>query len=368
MASKNAVTKKQLEALRNLHQQEVELENQGQETAEASSMEGGAFESAGGTLEGFAQDKHERVSNIEARTEFIEAETPEFGELGGPGTGGEDETEAAGPGAAESALLTEPATIDEEFLLDAWHAEYSDAITRTILRQPDAVGGALEVLIGKDDREQITGKTNAYPWRCICSLKITANDGSNWIGTGWLVGPRTVLTAGHCVYIHKRGGWARSVEVIPGRDGTKRPFNSCVSKDLHSVRGWTENRERNYDYAAIILPDDCRYGDQLGWLGFANYDDATLSRFKINLSGYPGDKPTGTQWFHSRELKKISKPVLTYEIDTAGGQSGAPVWVLSKGLHFGVGIHTNGHVSGNSAVRINNRVYDNLVQWKNEGE
>ena len=369
MATKGKFNKRQLQALRALYHQEMELEGQDAESTGGSSGDA-AFDPAGGALEGFVPDKHDPVSNVDARTEFIAAETPAFGELGAPGMGGESETEAApaGPGAAESVIAAEQGAIDEEFLLDAWHAEYSDPITRMVLRQPDVTDSALEVVIGPDDREQITGNTDAYPWRCICSLKLTANDGSDWIGTGWLVGPRTVITAGHCVYVHKRGGWVRSIEVIPGRDGSKTPFDSCIAQDFHSVRGWTENRERHYDYAAIILPEDCRYGDQLGWLGFANYDDGALSRFKVNLSGYPGDKPVGTQWFHSREIQRITEPVLTYEIDTAGGQSGAPVWVLTNGQHYGVGIHTNGHISGNSATRINNRVYENLVRWKAIGD
>lgn len=96
-----------------------------------------------------------------------------------------------------------------------------------------------EVVIGTDDRKNITS-TMQYPWRSICSLKIKAKDGTNWIGTGFLIGPRTVITAGHVVYLHNHGGWAKSIEVIPGRNGSSNPYESCKSSHLHSVKGWTK--------------------------------------------------------------------------------------------------------------------------------
>jgi V8-like Glu-specific endopeptidase len=263
------------------------------------------------------------------------------------------------------AELTEAETqLEEGLLLDAWYAEYSDRSTRAMMRYQPARESFLEVVIGADDRVQVTGITRNYPWRAICSLRITANDGSTWIGTGWLVGPRTVITAGHCVYIHSNGGWARRIEVIPGRDGAERPFDSCIATDFRSVTGWTRDRDRSYDYGAIQLLEDCRYGDQLGWFGYGYYGDDRLNRLLVNLSGYPGDKPSGTQWFHSRRIQRVTSTTLVYDIDTAGGQSGAPVWLYEDGSRYVVGIHTNGAMTGNSATRITREVLNNIRDWK----
>lgn len=68
----------------------------------------------------------------------------------------------------------------------------------------------LETVIGTDERIRITD-TEKYPWRVSASLLITAADNSQWIGTGWFISPRTLVTAGHCVYIKNSG--------VPGRDG-----------------------------------------------------------------------------------------------------------------------------------------------------
>jgi V8-like Glu-specific endopeptidase len=181
------------------------------------------------------------------------------------------------------------------------------------------------------------------------------------------VGHRTVITAGHVVFIHGRGGWVRSIEVIPGRNGSQRPLGSCNATSFRSVRGWTEGRKRSHDYGAIMLPGDCDLGRRLGYFGYANYGLLPLLGMNVNLSGYPGDKAAGTQWWHARRIKWVTGRTLVYNIDTAGGQSGSPVWRKKGNQRYAVGIHTNGSSSGNSATRITKPVFDNIKAWKQAG-
>ncbi len=255
--------------------------------------------------------------------------------------------------------MTETATE----LLDPFYASYPELI-------PQMRSEAKEVIIGADNRVRIFN-TTIYPWRAICSLIITANDNSKFYGTGWLVAPRTVITAGHCVFMHDNGGWAKSIEVIPGCNGAAKPYNSGVSSNLRSVTGWTNSRNRDFDYGAIILPASYRPGDATGYFGFGVKTDAYLMSSVLNLSGYPGDKQTvrrgDQQWFMALKPKSLTSRVITYDIDTMGGQSGAPVWVKVGDVRTCVGIHTNGHLSGNSATRIVTAVFNNIQLWKNQG-
>ena len=221
----------------------------------------------------------------------------------------------------------------------------------------------LENIIGTDDRTRIS-PTTSYPWRAICALRIRTKTGKNYVGTGWLISPRTVITAGHCVYMHDEGGWAQSIEVIPAMNGALRPYGSGVSATFRSVTGWTNDRNRDFDYGAIILPSAYRPGSTVGTFGFATRNDSTIMSLTLNLSGYPADKGADTQWFMSRKPKAVSARVITYDIDTMGGQSGSPVWFLQDGNRYAIGIHTNGSNSGNSATRIVQDVYNNLVNWK----
>ena len=65
--------------------------------------------------------------------------------------------------------------------------------------------------------------TSVYPWRvhARCSSRPRT---TQWIGTGWFIGPHTLITAGHVVYIKNSGvpgrdGWVKRIQVMPGRNG-----------------------------------------------------------------------------------------------------------------------------------------------------
>jgi glutamyl endopeptidase len=219
-----------------------------------------------------------------------------------------------------------------------------------------------EIVIGTDERRQITA-TAKYPWRASASLLITARDGSRWIGTAWFIGPHTLMTAGHCVFIRssdpERHGWARSIEVMPGRNGREMPFGRVTSTVLRSVTGWTDDGEQDYDYGAIILPTNL--GETTGWFGFGVYDDATLLASVGNVAGYPGDKPSGTMWYDAKRISSVGPRRASYEIDTAGGQSGSAVYRILNDTRRAFAIHAYG---GNHGPRIVAPVYANMVNWK----
>jgi glutamyl endopeptidase len=218
-----------------------------------------------------------------------------------------------------------------------------------------------ENVCGNDDRVQIN-QTTEMPWRWICQLIITAADGAKYRCTGWFIGPHTVMTAGHCVYMHDNGGWAKQIEVIPGMNAANRPFGSQVSTVFRSVLGWTKNKDWNYDYGAIILPDNT-LGNRVGWFGFAVLPDSSLNNLTANNSGYPGDKPFGTQWFNAGRVTKLTDRKFYYMIDTMGGQSGSPVWRFINGQRHAIGVHAYGGCP-NSATRITKAVFDNMIAWK----
>ncbi len=223
-----------------------------------------------------------------------------------------------------------------------------------------------EIVHGPDNRVRITN-TNLYPWRAIASLLITARDNSQWVGTGWFIGPHTLMTAGHVVYIKNSGvpgrdGWVRSIQVMPGRDGSNLPFGSVTSTNFRSVTGWTANGDENYDYGAIIVPKDM--GNTVGTFGFGVYSDADLLSVSGNLSGYPGNKPDGTQWYDNHKVASVNSNKVYYDIDTFGGQSGSPVWRIVNGQRFAIAIHAYSGTLTNSGTRIITPVFNNMVAWK----
>lgn len=221
---------------------------------------------------------------------------------------------------------------------------------------------AIEAIVDRDDRVRIT-QTTQIPWRRLCALRITFPSGSSFRGTGFLIGPRAVATAGHCVYLRNQGGWARKVEVIPGCNGTQRPYGQVESMAFRSVGGWVNGGAPESDYGCIVLPAGAFNGRNLGSFGFAAFEAPVLLAQPAVLAGFPGDKPPYEMWGAARTLKGVTAKTLLYNTATMGGQSGAPVYIKRNGQRFVVGIHNYGSATGNTATRVTRPVYERLLGW-----
>jgi V8-like Glu-specific endopeptidase len=210
----------------------------------------------------------------------------------------------------------------------------------------------------------------------ICALRMRAPAGNAAIGTGWLVGPRTIVTAGHCVFSQFFfGGWAKEIEVSPGRNGDQFPFGTVTSQRFSSVDRWVNNEDPDFDIGAIHLDDSL--GDILGWFAIGALPAGDLESFLVNISGYPADRGDGEeQYFHRNRILRVTERRIFYDVDTFGGQSGAPVWIhenenaepLAVGIHaYGIGgTSTSFGITANSAPRIIPEVLDLIQAWVDE--
>lgn len=234
--------------------------------------------------------------------------------------------------------------------------------------------GGLETVIGPDDRTRILD-TDQAPWRQICALEIESPFGT-FIGTGWFVGPKTLITAGHCVFDSTQmNGWASSITVTPGRSGETKPFGSLQASRFSSVDRWVQSQDPDYDIGCIHL--DQPAPDSLGSFSVAVLSNADLENALVNISGYPGDRGDGReQYFHANRILRVGPRRIFYDVDTFGGQSGSPVWIYEDGsdIPVVVGIHAYGTggtpadfgILANSAPRIVPEVLEQIKQWMAE--
>lgn len=230
---------------------------------------------------------------------------------------------------------------------------------------------ALESIIGPVDERVRILDTEFAPWRMICALRMRGSNGHNVIGTGWFAGPRTIITAGHCVYSeHFFGGWAETIEAIPGRNGVDRPFGSLHSTRFSSVDRWIDQEDPDFDIGCIHL--DAPAPPELGWFSVAALPASELERYLVNVAGYPADRGNGAELYHHRNrVLHVSSRRVFYDVDTYGAQSGAPVWLHESensppiviGIHaYGTGASPPGLVA-NSAPRIIPEVLAQIRTW-----
>jgi V8-like Glu-specific endopeptidase len=234
-----------------------------------------------------------------------------------------------------------------------------------------------ETIIGAVDERVRILDTDHAPWRMICSLLIIGQGGKAAVGTGWFAGPKTIITAGHCVHDKvKLGGWAREIRIYPGRNSAKEPFAKLTSSRFSTTERWFTEKNPDFDYAAIHLDDSCRaVTEATGWFSTTVRNDAALLGQRVNISGYPGDKGTGQlqgseQWFHAKQILHVTPERIFYDVDTMGGQSGAPVWLETDDGPQVVGVHAYGvggasmlGLMANSAPRISESVLTVFKEW-----
>jgi V8-like Glu-specific endopeptidase len=214
------------------------------------------------------------------------------------------------------------------------------------------------------------------PWRNICDLRITANDGTRHSGTAWFISPRTLVTAGHCLFVFKRNrpvhGMIRSVRVMPARRGELDEQHSLFGwaeverEDLVVHPGW-EQGDLDFDYGAIKLreplPGLANIDDKFS---YGHFGDQSLQQSAPTLSGYPDGVPEGTQWFEINRIMQVTSRRVFYTINTEQGQSGSPVFFRNGNENIACAIHNFGDESLNSGVRINAEVVEQLNEWSND--
>jgi formylglycine-generating enzyme required for sulfatase activity/V8-like Glu-specific endopeptidase len=292
-------------------------------------------------------------------------------------------------------VLASPA---EGFVVQQWQGTNDDTLQTlingavimsdtTVLVDFEAEITPDAIIVGTDDRTRIS-PVHGLPYRMIVKLRLQFPDKAGDC-TGWFAGPHTIVTAGHCIYRTKAGGWLNGVYVYLEKDDAsfrkiKYISNNQQCASTASICGpfrkaaqfnGSEEVGNLHDYGAIILPDD-ELGNLAGWFVAESPLDSVLNGRWFELAGYPTDVDKmnyheGYQlWRHAdyalSESGIWSADWLKYYIDATEGQSGSPVFYSSPpGPVYKVNaIHHGGSVLNNLGTRISSAVLDDLIKWE----
>lgn len=245
---------------------------------------------------------------------------------------------------------------------------------------PVAPGGEFgtQTVIGNDDRSRTT-PTDWWPASATVQMTMLNNSGQRiFFCTGFMIGPDTMATAGHCVHNNDFGGWITGRDFIayPGRDGATSPYGGCRAVSFHSNTFWTVNRNREYDFGAVKL--DCEIGNATGTYGY-RWQSASLDGTGVVTRGYPGDKPNGEQWVAYDQIRYSHVRVLWHLADNVPGNSGNPLYTYRDdcGGPCALAVDTHGcpnqscnntnppYTSHNSGTRITQEVFNFFQAWEN---
>jgi len=231
-----------------------------------------------------------------------------------------------------------------------------------------------------DTRKRIRQTTRA-PFRYICHVEINRGGKAEPGRTGTLIGPKTVLTAAHCIWHEGNNALedlsTTPIRIIPGRNGSSEPLPATQAAKLIVPAGYNTSKGATaLDFGIIQLKD--AIGNRVGYWSKAYRrwkKDKTGTSFlngglplnvgtlRVNISGYPNDKGGIKQYWSYNRTKLLKDGMLHYLNDTARGHSGSPVWVRrhsSKGGRVLVGVHVAGDDGigdkANRAVFINAKV------------
>ena len=207
-------------------------------------------------------------------------------------------------------------------------------------------------VIGPTDGRTRVARTDRFPHSAVCHIQRDFGDGRLTGCTAFFVSPTRLLTAAHCIMspLRRKLGLphiARRILVIPGRASARaRPFGQVWARSWRVNPAYLRRPSALTDVATITLARPIRPSP--GHFRLLSPDARGLERLRqgrlVHISGYPSDKPVGTQWEHAERLDRITARQLFYSVDTCPGHSGAPVWVhrTPGGPAEVIAVHTAG--------------------------
>ncbi|KAK3312680.1 hypothetical protein B0H66DRAFT_631357 [Apodospora peruviana] len=188
------------------------------------------------------------------------------------------------------------------------------------------------------------------------------------IGTGYLISPDTLITAGHCVFDlnhETKKGLGRVSEMkayigYHGRDfvGQDKSVQERFAVQAGTTLRWVKGAERQGDVGFVKLDRPFE-----GNLRPFKFKDTPTKRTNVmlDIAGFPGDKivadEPGARMYElmqssSFDLDKNEFNMISYKISTFKGQSGAPVIQRDEEGAVVIGTHCYGGSDVNSASVI----------------
>lgn len=240
----------------------------------------------------------------------------------------------------------------EKVSFDELHEEnklkYNKVVTETNSYKPnirESMRDNFTQLLSEDPSTSLFHRLSPKEYR-LC--RVTINGGLD-SGTGFLVGPKLLITAAHCIYDDNNN--IMPVVFYPAYDnGSSHNGKSSGWQQIYTYPAWRDDHEnRAYDLALIEL--DWNMGDEFGWFGSQSYGtNPEMNGLSIKEYGFP--KLVGNARSQYYTQGSIQNTHDTYFHTTAvnyEGMSGGPILRSSDDYAVGLvsGLIRNRNIFGN---------------------
>ena len=247
------------------------------------------------------------------------------------------------------------------------------------------------IVIGDDDRIEILNP-KIQPYLPTAFIKITYLNVFNNItgtyrsrtfeGTGFIVGPDLLLTAGHNVFGDKtktyyinneqHSEWEdnidnpcfpNKIEIFAGANGqteTNAPYVFYCSVLKVNIDKNYYNNCGDFDYDWAILELDRNIGAKTG--GYSLVSNTFCFNESSTIYGYPGDKDYVMCESPGKILYSNSKQYV-HNMDTSEGNSGSPIFINYNNQMYVCGIHTHWINQNTNGGTIINNLILNIIEY-----
>jgi autotransporter passenger strand-loop-strand repeat protein len=206
------------------------------------------------------------------------------------------------------------------------------------------------------------GSNPPNPYLCTCYIDAVDSAGVHPLGTGFIIGRHTILTAAHVV-----SGFSPSqISVFPG-DQTGHAGVSINMSGAQVHTNWDGTDINRQDDYAII--DVSGTQDLAASYGMFLIPPLAFNGGTVNITGYPSPfLPRQCNDIGSESQDSTNSGLLDEQnVNTYGGNSGSPVWVYNGAYVEAIGIHVAGqHGSGTTgtAVGLTPSVISAITTWE----
>lgn len=259
-------------------------------------------------------------------------------------------------------------------LITAWQDQRRSGADLDISKpapKADFGSNTLEGTHGKDD-SVVVGNTEEQPWRPMVLLRMYMG-GRKFIGSGLLIAPNVVLTAGHNLFQLSSKKFFDSIVADVGLKNGKTGAQARAAR-VEVCPGYekfspTDPLRSRIDYGIIRCDTDALgkwVGKHVDVASQAPMPDAEYPPAIFSIAGYPfNDTPLALKTCAGKAIReKVEPQQFWYTMDSMPGQSGGPVfrWSPTRGFILG-GIHVAGDTDDNRACRYSTAMQKQLQAW-----